>query len=74
MVCFRYIIVSALHNGDDVDDDDNYNNKLFVMCWHNTHKANYREVRERKENTQIQVKQNTHIKEGMKKLYLKIAA
>ena len=54
MVCFRYVIVSALHNGDD-DDNNNKNNKLFVMCWHNTHKANYREVREHKENTQIQV-------------------
>jgi len=31
MVCFRYIIVSALHKGDNKDDDDdNDNNNIFI--------------------------------------------
>jgi hypothetical protein len=29
MVCFRYIIVNTLHNGDDDDDDDD-NNLHFI--------------------------------------------
>jgi hypothetical protein len=28
MVCFRYIIVNTMHNGDKKDDDDNNNNNL----------------------------------------------
>jgi hypothetical protein len=31
MVCFRYIIVNALHKGDD-NDDNNNNNKVILIA------------------------------------------
>jgi hypothetical protein len=33
MVCFRYIIVNTLHEGDNSDDDNNNNNKLHNCLW-----------------------------------------
>jgi hypothetical protein len=53
MGCFRNISVNTLYK-DDYDDDDittaatttNNNNKLvsaLFVCWHNNHKANYKD-------------------------------